>query len=351
MRKIFLFIALINVCFGTTFESNLRNMAKSTGTKSIPKEFDEIKKIVDSKINPMTNEKITLGKELFFDKNLSKNKDISCASCHDIYNGGDDDKPTAVGTDKLKNPSHLNTPTVLNSAFSKFFFWNGRVKTLAEQAKGPIQAHFEMASTPELVVSRLKNNSKYISLFGKAFGQNQITFDNVANAIEIYEKTLIKRASFDDFIDGNDTAISKNAKLGLELFINIGCKGCHNSYAFGGENIKRFPLRDNNGLFVPVFRYSKLKARTLESIGFNFSPIYKPFPFENIGGFMGKNSTREFRVPILRNITKTAPYFHNGSIKTLEETIKIMGKYQVGIDLTEEQILQIKAFLESLESL
>lgn len=351
MKKISLFIILVSVCLGTTFESNLRNIAKSTGTKSIPKDFNAIKKIVDSKINLITSEKITLGKELFYDKNISKNRDISCASCHDIYNGGDDDKPTAIGTDKLKNPNHLNTPTVLNSAFSKFFFWDGRVSTLAEQAKGPIQAHFEMASTPELVVKRIQENKKYLTLFQKAFGNNQITFDNVASAIETYEKTLIKRGKFDDFIDGNDSAISKNAKLGFELFIDIGCKGCHNGYAFGGENIKRFPLRDNNGLFVPVFRYSKEKARTLESIGLNFNPIYKPFPFENIGGFMGKDSTREFRVPILRNITKTAPYFHNGSIKTLDETIKIMGKYQVGIDLTDEQIAQIKAFLKSLESL
>ena len=350
MKVVSLFFILLNLCFGITFESNLRNIAKTTGTKSIPKEFDEIKKIIDSKINPITAEKIILGKTLFYDKNISKNKDISCATCHDIYNGGDDDKPTAIGTENLKNPNHLNTPTVLNSAFSKFFFWDGRVKTLAEQAKGPIQAHFEMASTPEIVVSRIQSNPKYQLLFQKAFGKDQITFDNVANAIETYEKTLIKRSSFDEFIDGNDTAITQNAKLGFELFIDIGCKGCHNGYAFGGENIKRFPLRDNNGFFVPVFRYSKEKARTLESIGFNFKPIYRPFPFENIGGFMGKDSTREFRVPILRNITKTAPYFHNGSIKTLDETIKIMGKYQVGIDLTNEQIVQIKTFLESLES-
>lgn len=177
----------------------------------------------------------------------------------------------------------------------------------------------------------LKVNPKYIELFHKAFGNNQITFDNVANAIEIYEKTLIKRAKFDDFLNGDDSAISRNAKLGFELFINIGCKECHNGYAFGGENIKRFPLRDNNVLFVPIFRYSKHKARTLESIKFNFSPIYKPFPFENIGGFMGKDAAREFRVPILLNITKTAPYFHNGSIKTLDETIKLWENIKLGL--------------------
>lgn len=329
--------------------SSLIDKALSKGLKSSPTTLEDLKREVDDPKNPISVEKILLGKKLFFDKNLSKDRTISCASCHDLQKGGEDSKPTAVGYLKQENPSHLNTPTVLNTAYSKHLFWDGRASSLREQAKGPMQAHFEMASTPELVQERVKEKPEYVTAFNTIFGNDSITFENITMAIAVYEKTLITRGRYDDFLDGDTQALNAEEKRGLNLFIDMGCKGCHFGPAIGGQRIQKFPLRDYNSFLNLTTTFNeKTKGRSVKDISFNFE-MYHPYPFENRGGFMGKDGERNFRVPILRDISKTAPYFHNGVVKTLRESIKIMSKNQLGVDMSEDQLDAMEAFLKSLD--
>ena len=331
MRAFFLFVLVFAQLFA--LDSNeLRQKALNRGMSSIPKNFIALKSQVDDLNNPITIEKIKLGKKLFFDKNLSLDGTISCSTCHDINNGGEDSKPTAIGYKKQENPSHLNSPTVLNTAYSKHFFWDGRASSLREQAKGPIQAHFEMASTPELVEQR-----------------TNMSFDDVTKAIAVYEKTLVTRGRFDEFLDGDNNALNAKEKRGLNLFIEMGCKGCHFGPAIGGQKIQKFPLRDYNSILNLTTTFNeKTKGRSVKAVSLSFK-MYKPYPFENKGGFLGKNGERKFRVPILRNISKSAPYFHNGVVKTLKEAINIMSKNQLGIVLEEDQLDAMEAFLKSLD--
>ncbi len=331
-------------------ESSLRELALDKGLRAIPKDFETLRSQVDDAKNPMTIEKIALGKKLFFDKNLSKDRTIACASCHDITKGGEDSIPTAIGYQKLENPHHLNSPTVLNTAYSKHLFWDGRASSLREQAGGPMQAPFEMASTPELVVQRVKENPKYAKLFQDAYDANDsVTFDNITKAIAVYEKTLVTRGQFDRYLEGDDSALNDKAKRGLKLFINLGCKGCHFGPAVGGQEIQQFPLRDYNSVISITSTYHEdTNKREITDVGLNFE-MYHPYPFENVGGFMGKDSTKKFRVPILRDVSKTAPYFHNGVVKTLREAIELMGTYQIGVDLTPSQLDAMEEFLKSLD--
>lgn len=347
---ILLFLFSIISILNAQNPSQLRELALSKGLKPIPSSYDGLLSMVDDPKNPISVEKIHLGKKLFFDKNLSKDGTLSCASCHDITQGGEDGKPTAIGYQNLENPNHLNSPTVLNTAFSKHLFWDGRASSLSEQAKGPTLAVFEMASTPELIEQIIQANPEYQKLFKKSFAEdNPITFDNITKAIAVYEKTLVTRGAFDAFLEGDDTALNASAQKGLNIFINLGCKGCHFGPAVGGEGIQQFPLRDYNSfLHLTSTYYEETNKREVTKVRLNFK-TYHPFPFENIGGFMGKEGMKKFRVPILRNISKTAPYFHNGVVKTLREAISLMATYQIGVDLTPEQIDSMEAFLKSLD--
>ena len=330
-------------------DTSLRDKALAKGLKPTPKNLQELIKEVDDIQNPLTKEKIALGKKLFFDKNLSLDRTIACASCHDIKKGGEDSIPTAIGYKNQKNPKHLNTPTVLDTAYSKHLFWDGRANSLREQAKGPIQAHFEMASTPKLIEERVKENKEYQKSFEDIFGYDGITFDNVTKAIAVYEKTLVTSGRYDEFLNGDDEALTKEEKHGLELFIDMGCKACHFGTGVGGQKIQKFPLRNYNSLMDLTTYFNEYDgSRTTSHFRFNFKE-YQPYPFENIGGFMGKDENRKFRVPILRNISKTAPYFHYGVVKTLKEAIEIMAKEQLGLDLTKKQLDDLEAFLKSLD--
>ena len=166
-------------------DNELRAIAKQRNIISPPTSYKELIRLLDTPLNPITHDKISLGKELFSDVLLSKDKTISCASCHKLKNGGDDNIPTAIGYHHLKNPSHLNTPTVLNSSLASSLFWDGRAKNLETQAKGPIQAPFEMNMTPKEIEDRLKKSTKYQKSFEKVFGKNAISFDNAIKAIAV----------------------------------------------------------------------------------------------------------------------------------------------------------------------
>ncbi len=318
-------------------DKELREYALSRNMHSVPKTYEELLKIVDNPQNPMTPEKIALGKELFFDTLLSRHKDINCASCHILEEGGDDNLPTAIGDKGRANPSHLNSPTVLNAALAKSEFWDGRAKDVEEQAGGPIQAHFEMNMTPSEIVQRLENSDEYVKKFKKIFGE--VSFENVKKAIGAYERTLLTRGSYDEFLDGNNSAINEKAKRGMTTFLTKGCKGCHTGMSVGGQSLQKFPLRQSARIhdFRPNIELNPdLKITDTR------------FPFENIGGFLGKDNNQIFRVPILRNITKTAPYFHNGAIEKLEDVVEIMGKHQIGVNFTKEEIEEIVEFLTQI---
>ncbi len=314
-----IYITLFSVLSARELDSeSLRVLARQSGLKSTPKNYDHLRRLVDNPENTMSAKKINLGRALFFEPLLSKDKTLTCASCHKMGEGGDDNLATAVGFRGRKNPKHLNSPTVLNAATAKFLFWDGRAKSLEEQAEGPIQASFEMNLEPKELVERLKAKQIYKDTFKEVFGE-KITFENVKKALAVYERTLLTRGSYDDFLDGDDTAISAEAKEGLRLFIQKGCTECHRGVALGARVMRRFP------------RYSDV------------------FPFENRGGFKGKNNQYLFRVPLLRNITKTAPYYHNGAVKNLKDVIQIESKYENKEKLNSKEIDYVLKFLQTLD--
>ncbi len=314
----------------------LRQRAISTNMLPTPKTYNELLKVVDNPQNLMTAKKIALGKELFNEKLMSKDKDIACASCHLLDKGGDDNLPTAIGFHGRANPFHLNSPTVLNAALAKAEFWNARAKDVEEQAGGPIQASFEMNMKPHEVVERLNAVSAYVSKFQEVFGAT-ISFENVRKAIGAYERILLTHGAYDEFLEGDNSALSAKAKRGMTLFMTKGCKGCHTGMSVGGQSVQYFPLR----------RYLS------DYMGMIFEPDLRikesPFPFPNEGGFLGKDERLKFRVPILRNISRTAPYFHNGAVKELKEVVRIMSKYQLGNEFTPKQIDEVVAFLKTLD--
>ena len=317
-------------------DGTLRKEALSHNMLPIPTDREGMLKVADNPENPVTPGKVALGKKLFFDPRLSRDGTVTCASCHILEEGGDDNRPTAIGYKGRANPHHLNSPTVLNAALEKFQFWDGRVHTVEEQAGGPIQAPFEMNMTPGEVVERLSKDPETVREFAKVFGENNLTFANVRNAIGAYERTLLTRSPYDDFLDGNDSALSPEAKKGMTLFMERGCRGCHTGRSVGGQFVKRFPLR----------RYLD------DYLGFSFDPKFQQktseFPFDNVGDFHGRNGQDFFRVPVLRNIARTAPYFHNGAVKDLHEAVRIMSKYQLGREFTPEEINATVEFLKSL---
>ncbi len=333
---------------GVPDAAQLRAEALQHGMGSIPKRWEDAKRLVETPEHPLTPQKIALGQRLFFDPVLSKDRTINCASCHDLSKGGDDGRPTAVGYRAQRNPHHLNAPTVFNAALAKRQFWDGRSPDVEDQAKGPIQAPFEMAMTPREVVERLKADASYAEAFDSVFPRRGITFDTVTEAIGAYERTLLTRSAYDRFLDGDDDAIGLDAKRGFSLFMQLGCKGCHTGVSVGGQSLQTFPLRPYRSPIVPHSVYVNgkryFRGFTLGKLSYD-----SPYPFPDVGGFHGKNGMFRFRVPVLRNVTRTAPYFHNGSVEKLEEAVRIMARHQLGIDLNTRQIAQIVAFLKTLE--
>ncbi|MEA3278126.1 MAG: cytochrome-c peroxidase [Pseudomonadota bacterium] len=301
-------------------DSNLREKARSSGLEAVPY---GIQSVTD---NPLTHEKIELGTMLFFDPRLSASGLISCNTCHNLGTGGDDNLPTSVGHGWQKGPR--NAPTVLNAVFNKAQFWDGRAEDLKAQAKGPVQAGVEMANKPENVVVTLKSMPEYVVRFGNAFpGEaDPVSFDNMAKAIEAFEVTLVTPASpFDQWLEGNDGALSPDQKIGLDLFIGRGCTACHAGVNFGGQEYFPFGLIKKPGADI--------------------------LPPGDKGRFaITKSASDEyvFRAAPLRNIALTAPYFHSGQVWDLKQAVSVMGTAQLGTALSDEEAGLIALFLESL---
>ena len=209
--------------------------AKSSGLEAIPTDKTKLMKMIDDKKDPITKEKVELGKKLYFDPRLSRSNLISCNTCHNLALGGADGVPAAIGHGWTANPHHLNSPTVYNSVFFKAQFWDGRSPHLADQAQGPVQAGPEMAAPPALVEERINSIPQYVDEFKVAYGKDiKIDFAKITDTIATFEKTLVTPSRFDKFLSGDDKALTKEEKDGLNTFLNKGCTACHTGIALGG---------------------------------------------------------------------------------------------------------------------
>ena len=285
--------------------------------------------------NPQNEAKIELGKTLFFDPRFSSNGTISCNSCHNVMAGGDDNRPNSVGVGDQRGGR--SAPSVWNAAFLSVQFWDGRAPTLEEQAKGPVANPIEMGM-PNLDVpmERLNKIPGYADMFKAAFpGEDKpVSADNAAKAVAAFERTLITpNAAYDKFVKGDKIALTEQQQRGMKLFADTGCTACHSGPHFSGPQMEmgtgffqKFPTFDNE--------------------------YVKKYQFTEDGGryeVTKKDADKDmWRVPTLRNIAVTAPYFHNGAVATLDEAVRVMAKSQLNKDLSDEQVADIVAFLDGL---
>lgn len=263
-------------------------------------------------------EKATLGKKLFFDTKLSQDNTISCASCHILNDGGDDNLPVSFGINGQKGTR--NAPTVLNSKFNSVQFWDGRAANLEEQAHGPIHNPIEMNSDFDEVVKKLKKDITYRDLFNSIYPTG-ITGENITNAIAEYEKTLITpNSQFDLYLKGDKSALNEDERNGYKLFKEYGCISCHNGVNIGGNLMQKIGILEE----------------------------YQTKDYGRYNVTKNEEDKYYFKVPTLRNIQLTSPYFHDGLTPTLKEAVKKMSYYQVGYTLTDKETDDIVKFLKTL---
>lgn len=317
--RLFTTLALVTTALaGAAGAEPLRDLALET--------FKPLPSTTPSKAdNPVTPEKIELGKALFFDPRLSASGVFSCYSCHNLTTGGDDNMETSVGHGWQKGPR--NAPTALNAVLNEAQFWDGRADDLKAQAKGPIQAGVEMANTPAQVEATLASMPAYVTAFTAAFPGEEapVNFDNMAKAIEAFEATLLTPAPFDAWLNGDDNAMSADALAGLTLFMDKGCSSCHSGVNVGGHGYYPFGLIEKPGSEI--------------------------LPEGDKGRFSVTDTASDeyvFRAAPLRNIALTAPYFHSGKVWDLNVAVEIMAESQLGEALKPEETAQLVAFLNSL---
>ena len=283
--------------------------------------------VAENKDNPITPEKVALGKTLYYDKRLSKDENISCNSCHDLKAFGVDNLATSPGDEG--ETGDRNSPTVLNAALHFVQFWDGRSKDVEEQAGGPILNPVEMAiPNEEFLIDRLSGIEEYQKLYAEAFPgeDNPLTYQNTQKAIAAFERTLLTPSSFDEYLNGKITALNDQQRKGLAVFMDQGCITCHMGVLLGGNMFHKF------GIYDDYWKYTK--SETVD---------------EGLAVVSGDSTQKfMFKVPSLRNVEKTFPYYHDGSVKDLNEAIRIMAVTQLNKDLTDEQIADIGAFLNSL---
>lgn len=269
-----------------------------------------------------------LGKKLYYETALSINNEMSCNSCHLLDNFGVDNEATSPGHDGTRGDR--NSPTVYNAYFHVAQFWDGRAADLVEQAKGPILNPIEMGLKSEAdAVKAIKNIEEYKKMFAKAFpdAKDPITYHNIAVAIGEFEATLSTPAPFDAYLSGDLAALNDQQKRGMETFINSGCITCHMGPGLGGNMYQKFGLI--NG---PYWDYTKSVKQDEGRFEHTKNEADKYF----------------FKVPALRNVAKTHPYFHDGSVADLGEAVKIMAITQLNKELSDDEVKDIVAFLESL---
>lgn len=273
-------------------------------------------------LNP---QKIELGERLFHDPRLSGNNTIACASCHNLLTGGTDTTPVSVGINGQLGG--IRAPSVYNSFFNFRQFWNGRASNLQEQALGPVTNPIEMGATWPDVIKKLKLDPSYTRSFDQIYHQ-PINKEDIVDAIAEYEHSLITPSRFDDYLRGNTNAITAQEKHGYELFKSYGCTACHNGVNVGGGMYQKMGVAKDY-----------------------FKDRIKPITPADLGVYQVTNLEKDkfvFKVPSLRNIAIIAPYFHDGSVPTLDEAIYKMGKYQLGVEIPDKDRKDIAAFLKSL---
>jgi len=281
----------------------------------------------DNPANVVTPEKILLGQTLFFDNQLSKDQTQSCNSCHNLATYGVDNSPTSKGDNG--GFGDRNSPTVLNAALHMTQFWDGREPDVEAQAGGPILNPVEMAiPSEEFLIERLRKDNNYQALFASAYPNqsNAFTYDNIRFAIAAFERQLLTPSKFDEYLKKNFDSFNEQEKNGLSTFVEVGCTTCHIGPLLGGNMYQKF------GKFGDYWTVTK--SANIDKGKFNVSGA--------------ETDMYVFKVPSLRNIEKTGPYFHDGAVADLSEVVKIMGKLQLNKDLTEQQVSDIVAFLKTL---
>lgn len=279
--------------------------------------------------NEATPAKVALGQMLYHDPRLSSTGTVSCASCHNTMLGGEDNRANSMGVNG--QTGGRSAPTVWNSAFNAVQFWDGRAASLEAQAAGPVTNPIEMGMKSwDDVVARLKEIEGYKTAFAEAFGgQDAISQDHATKAIAAYERTLITPNSpYDRYVKGDKSALTEQQVRGMNTMQSLGCVSCHSGSAFNGAGMfQRFPMFDN--------AYLAAQYHFKKDLG--VAEVTKKEEDKHL-----------WKVPTLRNIALTAPYFHNGAVKTLETAFRVMGKTQLNKDLSDAEISDIVAFLNGL---
>jgi len=312
-----------------------RLAAEATESAALEKEvgdmargmFKPLSASAETPENALTPAKVKLGKVLYFDKRLSLNNTQSCNTCHNLSTFGVDNLPTSPG-DAGKNGDR-NSPTSFNAALHTTQFWDGRAKDVEEQAGMPVTNPVEMAIPNEaFLVKRLAELDLYKKLFAEAFPGEKapVTYQNLSKAIGAFERTLLTPSKWDSYLSGQADALSLAEKKGLQTFINVGCTSCHSGELLGGNMFQKF------GVHHDYWEYTK--STKVDEGRFTVS----------------KNEADKyvFKVPSLRNITKTAPYFHDGSVAELKDAVRIIAKVNLNKDLKDDEISSIITFLEAL---
>ncbi len=284
--------------------------------------FEPLPEVMVSSTNPITEEKVALGRMLYYETRLSKSHQIACNSCHKLDNYGVDGQSTSDGHKGQKGDR--NSPTVYNAAGHLAQFWDGRAADVEAQAKGPVMNPVEMAMPSEkVVIAVLESMPEYVEAFKKAFPEDKtpVTYDNMAKAIGAFERKLVTPSRWDKFLRGDQAALTDEEKAGFNAYADAGCQTCHVG-AYVGGNL-----------------FQKLGA-------------VKPWPDDSDPGREKVTKSPAdhmvFKVPSLRNIEKTGPYFHNGKTATLEQAISTMAEYQLGKTLSDAQVRSISLWLKSL---
>lgn len=285
--------------------------------------------------NPTTAAKVELGKQLYFDPRLSINGTVSCNSCHNVMANGTDNRPVSVGV--FDKRGARSAPTVWNAAFLSVQFWDGRAASLEDQAKGPILAGVEMGMPNEAaVIERLQKIPGYVTQFKAVFGgEDALSYDNVARAIAAFERTLITpNSAMDRYLKGDKSALSAAAKRGMKQVEEVGCTACHTGPNYAGP--ANLPIGEGFYQKFPVFPSPYDKQYDLKADPGRYEVTHK------------EADKHLWRVPTWRNVAVTAPYFHNGSVQTLDEAVRVMAKTQLNKELTDAQVTDIVAFLNGL---
>ena len=294
-------------------------LVSSLQAQSLPEPIHPLPKV---KLDPA---KVDLGRRLFHDPRLSRDDSLSCASCHHLDKGGDDQQRVSTGVGGAQG--RINAPTVLNSGFNFSQFWDGRAASLEEQIDGPVEEPIEMGSKWSDVIAKLRQDPGYQSAFTTLYPGDGIQRHTIKDAIATFERSLVTPSRFDKYLLGDADAISADEKKGYGLFKSYGCVACHQGANIGGN----------------MYQYFGVMGNYFEDRGNITEADYGRY------NVTGKEKDRfKFRVPSLRNVALTAPYFHDGSAQTLHEAVAVMAKYQLGRNLPDQDLNLIVTFLESL---